>query len=56
MYDMLNADGCSLWGHIIIDPVGRVRQIAMSVFYIDPNIDELIRCVTTIRNEQSEFG
>jgi|GEM_PF-3221378 alkyl hydroperoxide reductase subunit AhpC len=56
MYDMLNVDGCSHWGHIIIDPVGRVRQIAMSVFHIGPNIDELIRCVTTISNEQSEFG
>ncbi len=53
MYDMLNADGCSLWGHIIIDPVGRVRQIARSFFHIRPNVDELIRCVTSINNEQS---
>ncbi len=36
MYDMLDADGCSLWGHIIIDPVGRVRQIAMSFFISVP--------------------
>ncbi len=53
MYDMLDADGCSLWGHIIIDPVGRVRQIARSSFHIGPNVDELIRCVTSINNEQS---
>jgi alkyl hydroperoxide reductase subunit AhpC len=53
MYDMLNADGCSLWGHIIIDPVGRVRQIAMSSFHIGPNVDELIRCVASISHEQS---
>ena len=53
MYDMLDADGWSLWGHIIIDPVGRVRQIARSSFHIGPNIDELIRCVTSINNEQS---
>ena len=53
MYDMLNADGCSLWGRIIIDPVGRVRRIAMSFFHIGPNVDELIRCVTSISNEQS---
>ncbi len=53
MYDMLDADGCSLWGHIIIDPVGRVRQIARSSFHIGPNIDELIRCVTSINNDQS---
>jgi alkyl hydroperoxide reductase subunit AhpC len=53
MYDMLNADGCSLWGHIIIDPVGRVQQIAMSMFHSSPNVDELIRCVTSISNEQS---
>ena len=54
MYDMLNADGCSLWGHIIIDPLGRVRHIAMSFFHVGLNIDELIRCVTAINNEQSE--
>ena len=53
MYDMLDADGCSLWGHIIIDPVGRVRQVARSFFHIGLNIDELIRCVTSINNEQS---
>jgi len=53
MYDMLNADGCSHWGHIIIDPVGRVRQIAMRFFHIGPNVDELIRCVASISNEQS---
>lgn len=56
MYDMLNADGCSLWGHIIIDSVGRVRHIAMNFFHIGPNIDELIRCVTSISNEPSSFG
>ena len=51
MYDMLKADGCSHWGHIIIDPVGRVRQITMSFFQIGPNIDELIRCVASISSE-----
>jgi len=56
MYDMLDADGCSLWGHVIIDPVGRVRQIVKSVIRIAPNVDELIRCVASISNEQSEFG
>ncbi len=53
MYDMLNADGCSLWGHIIIDRVGRVRKIAMSSFHVGPNVDELIRCVASISHEQS---
>ncbi len=53
MYDMLNADGCSLWGHIIIDPVGRVRQIAKSSIHIAPNVDELLRCVTSIKKVQS---
>jgi alkyl hydroperoxide reductase subunit AhpC len=53
MYDMLNADVCSLWGHMIINPVGRVRQIAMSFFHIGPNVDELIRCIKSISNEQS---
>ena len=53
MYDMLDADGCSLSGHIIIDPVGRVRQIAKSSLHIDPDVDELIRCVTSINNVQS---
>ena len=51
MYDMLNADGCSLWGHIIIDPVGRVRKIAMSSFHVGLNVDELIRCVASISHE-----
>ncbi|MDB5337443.1 MAG: alkyl hydroperoxide reductase/Thiol specific antioxidant/Mal allergen [Planctomycetaceae bacterium] len=54
MYDMLNADGCSLWGHIIIDPDGRVRQIAMSYLHVGLNVEELIRCVAAISNEQSE--
>jgi alkyl hydroperoxide reductase subunit AhpC len=53
MYDMLNAEGCPLWGHVIIDPVGRVRHVAMSSCHIGPNVDELIRCVTSISNEQS---
>ena len=53
MYDMLDAEGCSLWGHVIIDPVGRVREIAMSSIHIAPNVDELIRCVTSIHKEQS---
>ncbi len=52
MYGMLNADGCSLWGHIIIDPIGRVRQIARNFFHSPPNVDELIRYVTFISNEQ----
>jgi alkyl hydroperoxide reductase subunit AhpC len=52
-YDMLDAEGCSLWGHILIDPVGKIRQLARSSFHVDPNIDELIRCVTSINNEQS---
>ncbi len=53
LYDMLNADGCSVWGHIIIDSIRRVRQITMSTVPIGPNIDELIRSVTSISNEQS---
>jgi alkyl hydroperoxide reductase subunit AhpC len=53
MYDMLNTDGCSLWGHIIIDPVGRVRKIAMSSFHVGLNVDELIHCVASISHEQS---
>lgn len=53
MYDMLDAHGCSLSGHVIIDSIGRVRQIARSLFHIEPNVDELIRCVTSINNEQS---
>ena len=53
VYDMFDADGCSLWGHIIIDPVGRVRKIAMSSFHVSLNVDELIRCVASISHEQS---
>lgn len=54
MYDMLNADGCSLSGQIIIDAAGRVRHVAMSFLHVGPNVDELIRCVTAINNQQSE--
>tara|TARA_R110000850_G_scaffold55417_19_gene131116 strand:- start:1410 stop:1901 length:492 start_codon:yes stop_codon:yes gene_type:complete len=53
IYDILNAEGCALWGHIIIDPAGKVRQIAMSFFPVSLKVDELIRCVTSISNEQS---
>ena len=53
MYDMLAADGCSLWGHVIIDPVGRIRKIAMSSFRVSPNVDELMRCVSSISHGQS---
>ena len=56
LYDMLDADGCSHCGHIIIDPVGRIRQITMSVFPVSPNVDELLRCVTAISNEQMSSG
>ena len=52
MYDMLDADGCSLWGHVIIDPVGRIRKIAMSSFHVSPNVDELMRCVASISHGQ----
>lgn len=52
MYDMLTADGCSLWGHVIIDPVGRIRKIAMSSFHVSPNVDELMRCVASISHGQ----
>lgn len=54
MYEMLNADGCSLCGYIIIDRIGRVRHIATSFFHIGLNVDEVIRCVTAINNEPTE--
>ena len=53
MYDMLNADGCSLWGHIVIDPIGRIRQIATSFVHTGLNIDELLRSVADISKAQS---
>ena len=52
MYDMLTTDGCSLRGHVIIDPVGRIRKIAMSSFHVSPNVDELMRCVASISHGQ----
>jgi len=51
-YDMLTADGCSLWGHVIIDPVGGIRKIAMSSFHVSPNVDELMCCVASISHGQ----
>ena len=54
MYDMLDAEGCSLWGHISIDLNGTVRHIARSHYNIPPDIDELIRCVASLRHELCE--
>jgi len=55
-YDMLDADGCALRGHVVVDPVGKVRMIAKSSFHVGPNVDELIRCVASIGHERSSFA
>lgn len=50
MYDMLSADG-PLWGQVIADSIAKVRSIAVGSIPVGPNVDELIRCVASIVEE-----
>ncbi len=47
-YDMVSADGRTLWGHVVVDLDGKVRQIVRSSVYVNPNFDELERSVAAI--------
>lgn len=55
MYHMLTADGCSLWGHIVLDPVGRVRHVSMNSSHVAPNVKDLMSCVAAISKELGQF-
>ncbi len=56
MYDMVAGQGETLWGHVIIDPIGRLRQVTMHTNPVETNMEELVRCLTSIRDEWSEAG
>jgi alkyl hydroperoxide reductase subunit AhpC len=47
-YDMVSADGRTLWGHVVVDLNGKVRQIVRSSDYVSMNFDELERSVAAI--------
>ena len=50
MYDMLSAEGPHR-GHIIANSIGKVRSIAVNSISVGLNVDELIRCVASIVEE-----
>lgn len=54
LYEMVAADGEPIWGHIIIDPAGRIRQVVMYAIPIALNVDELVRCLEAIREESAD--
>lgn len=52
-YDMLMADGTTLWGHCIIDADGFVRRLVQCDVPVSSSVAELIRYVAAVR--ESEF-
>lgn len=53
-YEMVSDDGQALWGHVIVDPAGRVRQIVTHEIPIGTNVTELIRCIASLSDEGRE--
>lgn len=47
-YDMVSADGLTLWGHVVVDLYGNVRQIVRGSEYVSMNFNELERSMAGI--------
>ena len=50
MYDMLSGEGPHS-GHVIASSIGKVRSIAVNSISVGLNVDEVIRCVASIVEE-----
>jgi alkyl hydroperoxide reductase subunit AhpC len=48
LYDLLGDGRTPLWGRVVIDPAGIVRQAAVGGFTIYPGVDELLRCIRAV--------
>ena len=48
LYDLALGDGRVLWGQILIDAAGVIRQTAVSCFPIPVNVEELSDAVTAV--------
>jgi alkyl hydroperoxide reductase subunit AhpC len=47
-YDLLDAEGRTLWGQVLIDRTGIVRQTAVSCFPVTTNVDDLVRNIQSV--------
>lgn len=56
VYDMISGSGQALWGHAIVDAVGRLRQVVTHADPVGANVDELVRCITSISEEACDVG
>ena len=49
LYDLLVPDGRVTWGRHILDADGIVRQTSTCSVPLEPDVDELIRCIEGVR-------
>ena len=49
LYDLLVADGSAGWGHHILDAQGIVRQTSACSVPLEPDVEELMRCIEGVR-------
>jgi alkyl hydroperoxide reductase subunit AhpC len=45
LYGFPAIDGGPLWGHVVIDPSGIIRELAVGDFPLRPSVEELLRSV-----------
>ena len=48
LYDLVDADGRTLWGRFLIDHTGIVRQKAVSCFPVATNVEDLVRNIQSV--------
>ena len=53
LYDLILADGSTLWGQFLIDSRGFVRQRAVSSFPVAVNVEELVHSIRDVRPERN---
>jgi alkyl hydroperoxide reductase subunit AhpC len=54
LYNLVLADGTTLWGQFLIDPAGVVRQAAVSGFPVAWDVEELVRSAQVVARSDRE--
>lgn len=52
LYGMVSTEGRTLWGHVIVGPDRRLRQIAVTDSPVAANVNELLRIVESIDEDR----
>lgn len=56
LYDMTDADGMPLWGSVLVDRAGRIRQMVSASVRVGIDVQELLRCVQSLDRDPRPPG